>query len=102
MPATFSAIQSQVFTPQCALSGCHAGTETPNLSAGVAYNNIVNVASTQTLDYIEPGNSTTSYLYKKLTGSGIVGNAMPRGGAALSTARLDSIRAWIDRGAANN
>lgn len=100
--ATFSSIQSTVFTPTCALSGCHSGAQRPNLTAGQAYNNIVNVASTQGIDYIEPGDPDNSYLYRKLTGNNIVGTRMPRGRTPLAQAVLDSIRVWIERGAPNN
>src|SRR5262245_57303629 len=100
--ATFSSIQANIFTPRCATSGCHNGSERPNLSSTVAYNNIVNVRSTQGLDYVEPGDANNSYLYRKLIGSGITGDRMPRGQAALSQAVTDSIKAWIQNGALNN
>ncbi|MBM3265578.1 MAG: hypothetical protein FJY97_19450 [candidate division Zixibacteria bacterium] len=99
---TFTAIKAEVFTPKCALSGCHNGPEAPNLRASVAYNNIVNKPSGPGLDYIEPGSSANSYLFKKLTGTGISGTIMPRGASPLSAATIDSIRAWIERGATNN
>ena len=100
--ATFTAIQQEVFTPSCAIAGCHNGSEQPALSSGAAYNNIVNIQSTQGLDYIEPGDPDNSYLFRKLTGTGISGLRMPRGGTALSSAVIDSIRAWIVKGAPNN
>lgn len=100
--ATFSSIQGTVFSPRCAVSGCHNGAERPTLSAGAAYNNIVNVRSTQGLDYIEPGNADNSYLYRKLTGVNISGDRMPRGQAPLAQAVMDSIRVWIQNGAPNN
>jgi hypothetical protein len=100
--STFSSIRTNVFTPVCAVSGCHNGSERPNLSASVAYANIVNVPSTQGLDYIEPGNPDNSYLYRKLAGVNIVGDRMPRGRAPLPQAAIDSIRVWIQKGALNN
>ena len=100
--ATFTAVQQEVLTPTCAISGCHNGSESPNLSAGVAFNNIVDVQSSQGLDYIEPGNPDNSYLVKKLEGTGIAGLRMPRGATALSAAAIDSIRAWVTDGASNN
>ncbi len=93
--ATFSAIQQELFTPSCAISGCHNGRETPTLSAGVAYNNIINVRSSTGVDYIEPGDSNNSYLYRKITGVNIQGARMPRSGSALSQAVRDSVRVWI-------
>lgn len=98
---TFSSIQQEIFTPTCAITGCHNGSERPNLSSGVAYNNIVNVKSTQSSDYVEPGDPDNSYLYRKLTGVNISGALMPRG-SSLSAAVADSIRIWIENGALNN
>jgi len=99
---TFTSIQQEVFTPTCAITGCHNGSERPNLSSGVAYNNIVNVQSTQSSDYVEPGDPDNSYLYRKITGVNISGVLMPRGGSRLSEAVVDSIRIWIENGALNN
>ena len=100
--ATFNAIQQELFTPTCAISGCHNGRENPTLSAGVAYNNIVNVQSSRGVDYIEPGDPNNSYLYRKITGVNIQGARMPRSGSALSQAVTNSVRVWIENGALNN
>ena len=104
MRALFSSIQDTVFNVSCALSGCHiAGAQSPNLSQGVAYNNIVSIASSEGRDHIEPGDADDSYLYIKISnGSGIVGSRMPLGAAPLSQAIQDSVKAWIERGALNN
>jgi len=103
MRAMFSQIQDSVFTPSCALSGCHAGAVFPNLSAGQAYGNIVNQPSSSG-DYIEPGDAMASYLFLKIIGDpSISGARMPRNGPPyLSQAKLDSIEQWIDAGALNN
>mgnify|MGYP005725959929 CR=1 FL=1 len=101
--ATFASIQVNVLNRSCAISGCHNGTESPNLNEGVAYNNIVNRASGQrNFNLIEPGNPNSSYLYLKLVGGNISGGIMPRGQSRLSAAVTDSIRAWIENGALNN
>lgn len=103
--ATFSSIQSEVFNESCALAGCHGDVQSPNLSAGVSYNNIVNRRSfgDANMDYIEPGNADSSYLFRKITGApGINGVQMPRNGTPLSTTIIDSIRVWINTGALNN
>jgi len=63
-------VQTQVFSPSCALSGCHNGTRSPNLSAGLSFSQIVNVSSSQSLDYIEPNNPDNSYLIRKIEGTG--------------------------------
>ena len=101
---TLESIQANIFTPKCALSGCHAGSapqEGMNLSAGLAYSNIVNVPSTEVaLDRVEAGDSSLSYLYWKVIGDPqIIGDRMPFGRPALSAAETDAIRDWIDAGA---
>ncbi len=102
MRALFSQIQDSVFTPSCALSGCHSGAVFPNLSAGQAYGNIVDQPSSLG-DYIEPGDAMASYLYLKIIDDpAISGARMPRNAAPLSQAKLDSIEQWIEAGALNN
>jgi hypothetical protein len=105
---TLSQIQTSIFDTNCALSGCHAGA-TPqmgmNLSAGLAFSNIVNVPSMENgaLNRVTPGDADNSYLYQKITGAaGITGSRMPLGRAALSQAQLDLVRDWIEAGAENN
>lgn len=103
MKASFKEIQDQVLTPSCATSGCHGGAfaTSPNLEAGQAYSNIVGMNNNAGhMNHIHPGNSSTSYLYKKLLGDGTT--LMPLGGQKLNKAILDSIKAWIDNGAVNN
>ena len=103
--ATFSAIQSNVFTPIC--SGCHGGAAPRaglSLEAGVAYNNIVNANSTQSaLLRIEPNNPDDSYLIRKIQGEpDIAGERMPLGGPFLPQSTIDDIRQWVSEGALNN
>jgi hypothetical protein len=106
--ATFAAVQSQIFTPSCAFSGCHGGSspaEGMSLMAGAAYSNIVNVRSSQqgSRDRIEPNDPDSSYLYLKVTGdSSISGLRMPRSGPALSQQLIELLRDWIERGAPND
>lgn len=100
---TFSQVQQQVFTPSCALSGCHADADHPILRAGQAYGNLVGVASSVGLILVTPGDPDRSYLYIKITGGpGMVGSRMPRGRGALSAANLAVVRDWIARGAPND
>lgn len=96
VPADIQAI----FTNNCATGLCHNGIQTPNLSEGIAYINIVNISSSVGLDYIEPGDTTNSYLYMKITGaSGIVGARMPQGQLPLSDSDIALIGNWIENGA---
>ena len=101
MRATFSSIQADVFTPTCAVAGCHGGAQNPNLSAGQAYNNLVNKPSSgnPSMMRVKPGESVNSYLMKKLNGDGT--SIMPPNGQ-LSQVKIDSISLWINNGAMNN
>lgn len=101
--ANFTYISTNVFDQRCALSGCHLDVQNPMLKSDVAYNNIVNQPSSTGMDYIEPGDPASSYLYLKITGDpGINGLQMPRIGTPLSQVTIDSIRVWIENGALNN
>lgn len=104
--ATFQRVQAQIFTPSCALSGCHSGP-TPkqgmNLSAGNAYANIVNVVAVEsTRVRIAPGDPDGSYMVSKVKGdSTIAGSRMPLGGA-LPPERIQLLVDWVRRGAPND
>ena len=105
--ATFSRVQAEVFTPSCALSGCHAGA-TPaqgmNLSAGSAYTQVVGVAAVGSSRVrVAPGDVAGSYLVSKLRGDAtITGSRMPLGGPYLSSEREQLVVDWIRRGAPND
>ena len=100
---TFTFLQQEVFNPSCARSGCHAGSQRPDLRASNAFANIVDVASSRGTPYITAGDPDNSYHYLKVVGaSGISGGRMPRGRPALSSAVLDAMREWIESGAPNN
>ena len=105
--ATFTRVQSQIFTPSCALSGCHAG---PNpmrgmdLGAGKAYGQIVGVPSVEsTRPRIAPGDPAGSYMVSKTLGdSSIAGARMPLGGPYLPADRQQLLVDWVRRGAPND
>ncbi|MDD5563804.1 MAG: hypothetical protein PHQ91_08835 [Thermoanaerobaculaceae bacterium] len=105
--ATFTRVQNEVFTGNCAIAGCHAALgarEGMNLSAGAAYANIVRVPSLERPDLsrIEPGDPDRSYLVKKLRGDpDITGLRMPDGGT-LSPAQIQLVIDWTRRGAPND
>lgn len=105
--ATFTRIQTEIFTPTCAVIGCHdtlGRQEGQILVAGQAYANIVNRPSTQMpqLMRIRPNDPANSYLYRKVSGAGITGERMPQFGIPLTDAQLRLIRDWIRRGAPND
>ncbi len=103
---TFASLQDAVFTPRCALPGCHAGPGAPlglDLSKGQAYGCLVGVASVELPSFqrVAPGRSADSYVVMKLSGDPrIAGERMPFGGPYLDLATVDEIRKWIDAGAA--
>jgi len=100
-----SCIQQLVFTPSCAISGCHlnpGAQQGMDLSEGMAWTSIVGVVSSEdpNRDRVDPGNPDASYLILKLEGSPlIVGERMPLGGPYLSQAEIDVLRQWILDGA---
>ena len=105
--ATFTRVQNEIFTPTCAQLGCHdlLGQQSQMvLSAGRAYASTVNVASVEMpqLSRIAPDDVASSYLYRKITGSGITGERMPLQQPPLSDAQIRLVRDWIRRGAPND
>jgi hypothetical protein len=112
--ASWFAIHAQVIGTTC--GGCHGPSAglTGLDDCNTGYAAVVNVASTEnpTMDRIEPGSPTTSWLMHKLddtqggfTGScvgGFCGSMMPLGGPQLSLAVRDALRQWITDGAVND
>ena len=104
--ATFTRVQAEVFTPSCALSGCHSGASPKvgqDLSAGRAYAQIVNVRAVESTRLrIAPGDPDASYLISKVKGDAtITGSRMPLGGA-LPPERVKLLVDWVRRGAPND
>ena len=104
--ATFTRVQNEVFTPKCALSGCHLGPaslaqEGLVLTEGVAYDSIVMVRANQnpSIFRVTPGDATSSYLWRKITpGQPIIGDRMPQTGSITEEQR-QLVTDWILRGA---
>jgi len=103
---SFSQDIQPIFTSSCALSNCHNASAQAGLVLlqGQAYNNIVNVNSTQdpSKERVNPEKANNSYLVIKIEGRQTIGERMPLGGAALSSTRIQNIKNWINRGAKNN
>jgi len=102
---TLSQVQAQVFSPRCALSGCHIGPTAPHgldLSAGASAGLLVGVPSAEVpaLARVAPFDAGASYLYLKLIDDPqILGDPMPLSGPALGAGELALVEAWIDQGA---
>jgi mono/diheme cytochrome c family protein len=108
---TLSGDVQPIFTANCAVSGCHAGTSPAvgqNLSAGQAWAAIVNVTSQESpaLMRVRPFLPDSSYLVHKIQGTqgsvGGGGGQMPLGGSPLAAEQIATIRAWITAGALDN
>jgi hypothetical protein len=106
---SLESIQANIFSPTCAVAGCHTGPTGPNLpsgmdlsSANASFASLVNVASVEspTTLRVAAGDANNSYLIHKLEGSAAVGARMPFGGPFLDQSTIDVIRLWIDSGAA--
>ncbi len=105
--ATFTRVQREIFTPYCALSGCHAGPSPQlgmSLEAGVSYRSIVGVPSAETsLLKVAPGFPNDSYVVVKVRADpALVGARMPASGGPLSSTQIQLIVDWIRRGAPND
>lgn len=105
---SFASQVQPIFTANCALSGCHAGSspqQGQNLTAGDAYSYTVNITSHEEPAYkrVDPFNADSSYLYLKITGSPLIsGVRMPYNKPALSQSDIQTIQQWINQGAKNN
>lgn len=103
--ATFSRVQGEVFSPSCALSGCHAGAGPAaglDLGVGAARANLVRVPSSERSDLyrVLPRDPAASYLVKKLRGDpDIAGSRMPLDRPPLGASHLQLVSDWIERGA---
>ena len=102
MTASFTSIQSHVFTPVC--TACHAGSAAPRglrLDAANSYAMLVGVPSggVPSLMRVKAGDAANSYLVQKLEGHAAVGARMPLGGPYLDTSAMALIRQWINNGA---
>ena len=105
--ATFTRVQSEIFTPTCASIGCHDNIGQQSqlvLVASRAYANTVGVNSVEMpqLQRVAPGDPGNSYLYRKITGAGITGERMPLQMPPLSDDKIRLVRDWIRRGAPND
>jgi hypothetical protein len=101
---TLDSIQVNVFSVNCAVSGCHGGAGAQQglrLDPGFAYGNLVNVASPRDPNQIRviPGDPNDSFIIHKLEGTQTLGDRMPQGGPYLPQSTIDVVRQWIADGA---
>lgn len=102
---TYAQVQDAIFTPSCAVTGCHVAGSAPfglDLSTGQSMANIVSVPSAEVpaYDRIDPFDPADSYLYMKVTGDPrILGDQMPALGPPLSGPKIRLLEDWIGQGA---
>ena len=116
--SSFSLMQDKIFTPSCAISGCHASNTDATfrqhsliLEKSVAYQNLVGVTPMNELSKtdghlrVRAFKSLESLLYHKLNwdvahhGGKQYGLPMPLGSNALSVGQIEFVRRWIEAGA---
>jgi hypothetical protein len=105
LTAEFASIQENVFTPTCAVPGCHIGAAAPQglrLDEANSFALLAGIASAEVpaLLRVNPNNPDQSYLIQKLEGNAAVGGRMPLSGPPfLPQTTIDVIRQWITDGA---
>jgi hypothetical protein len=105
---SFAADVQPIFTQSCATNGCHKGAmpqQGMNLSAGQAYQEIVNVTAAQCSDgrkRVLPGQPSESYLIDKMMDVDLCsGTKMPKL-SMLGSGTIATVSNWICAGAPNN
>ena len=113
---TFTIIQDKILTTSCAVSGCHSATNDATysqhglvLSAGLAYDNLINKAVRNTaanaagLLLVKPNDYLNSFLYKKIDCQAVRpsthGATMPLGSSYLTQGQIEFVKQWILKGA---
>jgi hypothetical protein len=95
-PVSFAGNVLPILTEDCAVPTCHvSGSESPNLSASSAYNELTG------LGLVDVDNPTESRVYKLITGASNP-SMPPTGNPQLSSQEIGYILAWIEQGAQNN
>ena len=112
-PATFTNVQSMVFSVGCNTPTCHGMRGARgglNLEPGVAYNALIgavadnDAARAMGLRLVVPGDPDASFLVTKLRLplEPRFGTVMPQGTQGLDAQRLELIERWIRAGAPND
>ena len=81
-------------------TSCHGNSGNLDLSQGVSYSQLVNLASQGWPAFmrVKPGDAMNSVLHQKIVGNSSFGDRMPKGGT-LSQADEQKIKTWINNGA---
>lgn len=101
-PVTLARLATEIFTPRCATSACHAGA-TPSAALSLEADRLaemIGASSNQEegAKLIDPGNPDSSYLIRKVKGTGS-GKQMPIGMDPLTPGEIQMIVDWVAAGA---
>ncbi len=103
--AALASIQANVFSIDCAVSGCHGGAGAQQglrLDRGFSAGNLICVSVPRDPSKIRviPGDPDGSFIIQKLEGRPVplLGDQMPQGGPYLDQSTIDVIRQWIQDG----
>ncbi|MGD8426714.1 MAG: hypothetical protein PVH63_03735 [Balneolaceae bacterium] len=91
-----------IFNQHCGGNGgCHINGNANGVNLST-YKNVVNGFSNEyKKNLVDPGSAANSPLYDKLLSPPKYGYRMPYGRSPLSSAMMDTIKVWINRGAKN-
>lgn len=116
---SFGLLYDKIFTPSCALSGCHADEDHQkeghahgiSLEGSETYNYLINKSPKNAsaiqagLSIVVPNDTTKSFLYHKVNYKNSpfkYGAPMPGGGLELTKNQITFIKQWIMGGAPLN
>lgn len=99
---TLASIQKYVFKPNCAVAGCHGGSNPIHgwdlRTEAASYNTLVyrksHIEPDSGLNLVEPGDPDNSFLIRKLEGTANT-PGMPMALPKLPQSQIDVIRQWI-------
>jgi len=90
-----------IFNQHCGGGGCHINSSAYGVNLS-SYKNVMNSYSSEyNAKVVIAGNASSSPLYDKILSRPAHGYRMPYGRSPLSSAMIDTIRVWINRGAKN-
>ncbi|HKJ32324.1 MAG TPA: hypothetical protein VKA34_10880 [Balneolales bacterium] len=92
-----------IFNQSCGspYGNCHISGSMYNINLS-SYKNVINDYSSEYgKKMVIPGNASGSPLMNKISSHPTYGYRMPYGRAPLSTAQIDTIKTWINKGATN-
>ena len=105
-PNTIAGLHKNIFSPKCAVPGCHDGTFEPDFrTIQSSFSSLVylqvnktTVDSVRYFNYrVWPGDTARSFLIERLTTS--TGDYMPSNGTRLQEQEINHVRNWIMSGA---